>query len=221
MAESALEQCSRNDREKLIETPFGCFWYCLSQAGLHQPVWASQATLVLRLLVRICPVSCAGHHFLGEQPTCPKVHYASWRQDLASLSSYRRVCGRIDRERLTCLAMQAFCAYTVGMNSKRKPKTVQLTVRGVPSVVKAVLDRRAQSEQKSLNTVLVELLSMAAGVGDTLQYTDLDELAGKWQEDPDFDEALRAQDQVDESFLIFFARDRHFDHLPQIPHISF
>jgi hypothetical protein len=59
---------------------------------------------------------------------------------------------------------------------------------------------RARRTGVSLNRILVDVLSTAAGVDpDPVTHRDLDDLAGLWVEDPDFDAAIRAQDQVDES----------------------
>ncbi|MGH9551545.1 MAG: hypothetical protein ACRD3W_19320 [Terriglobales bacterium] len=85
------------------------------------------------------------------------------------------------------------------MNSRQTNKTVQLTIRGVSTRVKKLLADRAESERKSLNAVLVEALSSAAGVGADNLYSDLDHLAGRWIDDPGFDAAIAAQDTIDES----------------------
>lgn len=79
--------------------------------------------------------------------------------------------------------------------------TLQYTVRNIPEHVDRALRRKAREERKSLNEVLRDALirDAAAGEPPTRLYTDLDVLAGTWVEDPGFDEALRAQDQVDES----------------------
>jgi hypothetical protein len=59
---------------------------------------------------------------------------------------------------------------------------------------------RATREQKSLNTVLVEILTNAAGVEPGIAiYRDLSDLAGTWVEDLAFDAAIEAQDQIDPS----------------------
>lgn len=78
---------------------------------------------------------------------------------------------------------------------------VQYTVRNVPVLVDEALRRRAREEQKSLNEVLRDALIKAAGPVEatTTVYHDLDDLAGRWVDDPGFDEAIQAQDQVDES----------------------
>jgi hypothetical protein len=66
--------------------------------------------------------------------------------------------------------------------------------------VDKALRRKAQIERKSLHEVLLEALIReveGTNVPERL-YTDLDALAGSWVEDPGFDEAIHAQDRVDE-----------------------
>ena len=79
--------------------------------------------------------------------------------------------------------------------------TLQYTVRAVPAHVDKALRRKAATERKSLNAILREALIREAGVAEPSGrlYTDLDALAGTWLDDPGFDEAIRAQDQVDAS----------------------
>ncbi len=80
---------------------------------------------------------------------------------------------------------------------KRRQTSVQLTIRDVPERTKEIFRRRAAAEQKSLNTVVVEALNEIAG-GDR-RYHDLDDLAGRWVEDPAFDATIRAQHRIDKS----------------------
>ncbi len=79
--------------------------------------------------------------------------------------------------------------------------TVQYTVRAVPAHVDRALRRKAAAERTSLNAILREALIREAGVAEPSGrlYTDLDALAGRWLDDPEFEEAIRAQDQVDPS----------------------
>jgi len=64
-----------------------------------------------------------------------------------------------------------------------------------------VLRRKADKEGKSLNEVLRSaLIREAEGTGlPERVYTDLDDLAGSWVDVPGFDEAIRAQDRIDET----------------------
>jgi hypothetical protein len=59
----------------------------------------------------------------------------------------------------------------------------------------------AQKGSKSLNEVLRDaLIREAEGTGlPERMYTDLDALAGSWVDVPGFDDAIRAQDRVDEA----------------------
>jgi hypothetical protein len=77
-------------------------------------------------------------------------------------------------------------------------RTVQFTVRGVPIQVERAFKRKAAVSGKSLNGVLGEALTREAGIGREIVYHDLDALAGKWKDDPQFDEALRAQHEIDQ-----------------------
>jgi hypothetical protein len=76
---------------------------------------------------------------------------------------------------------------------------MQYTLRDIPPVVDSELRRRARAEGKSLNTVASEALTRGAGLGATpLRQRDLSDIAGTWQEDPEFDQAVADQDRVDE-----------------------
>lgn len=79
--------------------------------------------------------------------------------------------------------------------------TVQYTVRSVPAHVDTALRRKARERRKSLNEVLRDaLVREAEGTeGPGRVYTDLDALAGSWVDVPGFDDAIRAQDRVDEA----------------------
>jgi hypothetical protein len=81
------------------------------------------------------------------------------------------------------------------------PATVQYTVRSVPAHVDKALRRKAQEERKSLNEVLRDALIREAEGPDQpgRVYTDLDALAGSWVDVPGFEEAIAAQDRVDEA----------------------
>lgn len=77
---------------------------------------------------------------------------------------------------------------------------MQYTLRKIPNSIDAVLRRRAHQEGKSLNEVAIEAL--ARGAGATLErgrQRDLGDIAGTWRKDRAFDQALAAQDTVDEA----------------------
>jgi hypothetical protein len=67
--------------------------------------------------------------------------------------------------------------------------------------VDAALRRKAAEERTSLNEVLCAALAKEAGLagGRKQLHHDLDDLAGTWVEDPEFDAAISAQDVVDDS----------------------
>jgi hypothetical protein len=80
----------------------------------------------------------------------------------------------------------------------KRSKKLQYTIRSVPASVDQALRNRARSEAKSLNQAALEALHRGAGVSPEGRiYTDLDDLIGTWQEDPEFDKAIAAQDVVD------------------------
>lgn len=76
---------------------------------------------------------------------------------------------------------------------------MQYTLRDVPSPVDAELRRRARTEGKSLNAVAIEALIRGAGLSEApVRMRDLSDIAGTWQEDPEFDQAISEQDRIDE-----------------------
>ena len=79
--------------------------------------------------------------------------------------------------------------------------TVQYTVRRVPAHVDKALRRKAQQGRKSLNEVLRDALIREAEGADLPErvYTDLDALVGVWVDVAGFDDAIQAQDRVDEA----------------------
>jgi hypothetical protein len=82
------------------------------------------------------------------------------------------------------------------MNSRQ---SVQYTIRGVPDKVSAMLRERAKAEGRSLNSVAVDALARGLGLGVVEpRYDDLDDLAGTWVADPEFDRVVAEMDRVDE-----------------------
>ncbi len=71
-------------------------------------------------------------------------------------------------------------------------------MRNVPPEVQKALRRKALKEKKSLNKVLLEALRHEAGGESEPVFNHLDSLAGTWEEDPAFDEAIALQDRIDE-----------------------
>jgi hypothetical protein len=76
---------------------------------------------------------------------------------------------------------------------------MQYTLRGIPPNVDVVLRERARVARKSLNEVAIEALVESAGVSAApRKRRSADGIAGRWIEDKAFDEAIAAQDQIDE-----------------------
>ena len=77
---------------------------------------------------------------------------------------------------------------------------MQYTIRGIPAAVDAAIRARARAAGKSLNEALVEALTEGAGVTDVVRRRrDLTDIAGSWKTEKSVDDALAAQDQVDEA----------------------
>ena len=74
----------------------------------------------------------------------------------------------------------------------------QYTIRAVPAAIDRALRRRAKQETKSLNAVAVEALARGLELdAGPVEHTDLDALAGSWQEDKAFDRAIADFERVD------------------------
>jgi hypothetical protein len=90
------------------------------------------------------------------------------------------------------LTTHAFFDYNAGMERH------QLTIRRVPERVKKLLKELAKRQEKSLNQVSIEILERGLGLtGEEIVYHDLDDLAGTWVDDPEFDKAIEEQHRID------------------------
>ena len=75
---------------------------------------------------------------------------------------------------------------------------IQYTIRKIPHRVDRELRRRADKERRSLNEVVIRALERGLDLADMpIRHHDLDDLIGTWVEDPEFDQAIEAMDQVD------------------------
>lgn len=73
------------------------------------------------------------------------------------------------------------------------------TIRAVPEEIDRALRQRARREARSLNAVVVEALVRGLELeAEPIRHTDLDDLIGTWQEDPDFDRAVADFERVDD-----------------------
>ena len=94
----------------------------------------------------------------------------------------RRPCPRV-------LAYDAGCDYSPCM---------QYTIRNISPALDQALRRRAREQGASLNEVALEALARGAGVADeVVRQRTLGDLAGRWQEDVIFDDALREHEVID------------------------
>ncbi len=76
---------------------------------------------------------------------------------------------------------------------------MQYTIRNIPEILDAALRQSARQQGKSLNEVAVEALARGAGLTESRsRQRDLDDIAGSWRRDPEFDRALAAQDTIEE-----------------------
>ena len=74
----------------------------------------------------------------------------------------------------------------------------QYTIRRVPARLDRELRRQAREEQRSLNEMALRALERGLGLAEEeRRHHDLDDLAGTWVDDPEFDQAIEAMDQVD------------------------
>ena len=74
-----------------------------------------------------------------------------------------------------------------------------MTIRGLLEKVRRTLRESARDKERSLNPVGLEALQRGLGPMDEIvEYHDLDDLAGTWVDDPDFDRVI-AEMRVPES----------------------
>ncbi len=79
-------------------------------------------------------------------------------------------------------------------------KSRQYTLRQVPENIDAKLRSVAAARGISLNEAAIEALAKGLGVtGVPMLHHDLDEFLQTWREDPQFDEAIRVFEMVDEN----------------------
>ncbi len=88
--------------------------------------------------------------------------------------------------------MPAPITYSEGM------KTMQYTIRQVPPQIDRLIRQQAKKNHTSLNGVLLAILERGVGAAnEPIEYHDLDELAGTWVADPEFDAAMEAFESID------------------------
>ena len=76
---------------------------------------------------------------------------------------------------------------------------MQYTIRGIPPTLDAALRERARTAGQSLNEAALQALMDGTGLNGVRQKRrDLSDIIGMWKPDKAFEDALTAQDQVDE-----------------------
>jgi hypothetical protein len=76
---------------------------------------------------------------------------------------------------------------------------MQYTIRNIPPHVDQAIRRSARVEGRSLNDIALEALARGMGVAEgRVCYRSLTGIAGTGAPDPDLDDALVEQDQVDQ-----------------------
>jgi len=74
----------------------------------------------------------------------------------------------------------------------------QYTIRRVPPRRDLELRRKAHEEHVSLNEMALRALERGLGLTEEApRHHDLDDLAGTWVDDPEFDRGIEAMDRVD------------------------
>ncbi len=77
---------------------------------------------------------------------------------------------------------------------------MQYTVRGISDAMDKAIRRRAREKGKSLNEVAVEALAEGLGLGEEeVVRRDLSDILGTWRKEASVENALAAQDVVDEA----------------------
>lgn len=77
-------------------------------------------------------------------------------------------------------------------------KPIRYTIRGVPERVDEAVRQRAKATKMSLNEVLLDALIKGLDTAEEpAKYHDLDDLAGTWVDDPEFDAAIKAFEMID------------------------
>lgn len=81
----------------------------------------------------------------------------------------------------------------------------QLTIRGIPEEIEAIVKKEAEEKGVSLNKALISLLEKTTGINKKAKikgkvYHDLDSLSGLWTEDEAkiFEKNLAAHRKIDE-----------------------
>lgn len=83
--------------------------------------------------------------------------------------------------------------YRAGM--RKQASELRYTIRGVPSDVDRALRRKAAQRKQSLNSLILDELT--AATASVQKRADFHDLVGRWEDDPEFDETIAGQRQID------------------------
>ena len=90
--------------------------------------------------------------------------------------------------------MPAQHLFSVGMSK------IQYTIRKVPEALDRKIRAVAKKGPKSLNTLIIETLEKQFLYPKASpKHTDLNRFSGLWVDDPEFDQAIAAFDEIDEN----------------------
>lgn len=79
-------------------------------------------------------------------------------------------------------------------------KAIQYTIRKIPEELDQKLRIASRESLKSLNTLIIETLEKQfVHPKGPPKHKDLNHFSGRWEEDPEFDQAIKLFDQIDEN----------------------
>ncbi len=77
-------------------------------------------------------------------------------------------------------------------------KAIQYTIRSVPAAIDRRLRAQAAKQHASLNALVIAALEKGLGLTEEPpDFHDLDDIAGSWVHDPEFDKAMEAFGAID------------------------
>lgn len=80
----------------------------------------------------------------------------------------------------------------------KRRHAIQYTIRNIPERMDMLLRENAVKDRVSLNEETLSVLSKGLGLANEATVChDLDDLAGTWVEDPEFDRAIQDMSKVD------------------------
>jgi hypothetical protein len=81
---------------------------------------------------------------------------------------------------------------------QKEHAVLQYTVRKIPDALDRALREWARRRNVSLNQAIVDAIKRGIGMDEEQEHNDLDDLIGTWQQDEEFEQALREQDTIEQ-----------------------